>query len=165
MFSGCWLSQQRHLLPPHLVSQSTGLPCVSRVSLEALTPLQGLWCILNSHELLRGSSFIEQILRTSAHHSVIVVQSPSLLRLFATPWTAERWASLFSTISCSLIKFMSIESMMLSNHLILGQPLLLSPLIFPNVRVFSSESALRIKWPKYRSPSNEYSGLISFRMG
>ena len=141
MFSGCWLSQQRHLLPPHLVSQSTGLPCVSRVSLEALTPLQGLWCILNSHELLRGSSFIGQILRTSAHHSVIVVQSPSLLRLFATPWTAERWASLFSTISCSLIKFMSIESMMLSNHLMLC-PLLLLPSVFLSIRVFSNESVL-----------------------
>jgi len=141
-----------------------GCHVVSRVSLEALTPLQGLWCILNSHELLRGSSFIEQILRTSAHHSVILVQSPSLLRLFATPWTAECWASLFSTISRSLIKFMSIEWMMLSNHLTLCHPLLLSPLIFPKVRVFSSESALCIRWPKYRSPSNEYSGLNSFRM-
>ena len=67
-------------------------------------------------------------------------------------------------LSPSLLKLMSIESVMLSNHLILCHPLLLSPLIFPNVRVFSSESALRIKWPKYRSPSNEYSGLNSFRI-
>ena len=87
-----------------------------------------------------------------------------------TPWTATRQASLSFTVSHSLLKFMSIESMMLSNHLILCHPLLLSPLIFPNIRVFSSDSALRIRWPKYWSfsfsisPSNEHSGLISFRM-
>ena len=98
------------------------------------------------------------------------VQSLSLLRLFATPWTAAHQASLSITNSWSLLKFMSIESVMPSNHLILCRPLLLLPPIFPSIRVFSNESALRIKWPKYKSfsfstsPSNEYSRLISFRM-
>ena len=85
-------------------------------------------------------------------------------------WTAARQALLSSTISQSLLKFMSIESMMLSNHLILWHPLLLLPSIFLRIRVFSSELALHIRWPKYWSfsfrihPSNEYSGLISFRI-
>ena len=98
------------------------------------------------------------------------VQSLSLVRLFAAPWTAAFQASLSITNSRSLFKLMSIESVMPSNHLILCHPLLLPPSIFPNIRVFSSESVLRIMWPKYWSfsfsvsPSNEYSGLISFRM-
>ena len=101
---------------------------------------------------------------------VIVVQSLSCVRLFATPWTAVCQASLSFTISWSLLKLMSIESMMPSNHLILCHPLILLPSIFPSIRVFSNESALCIRWPKYWSfsfsisPSNEYSGLISFRM-
>ena len=85
----------------------------------------------------------------------------------ATPWTAAHQDSLSFTISWSLLKLMSIESMMLSNHLILCCPLLLLPSMFPSIRVFSSELALRIRWLKYQSfsisPSNEYSGLISFR--
>ena len=87
-----------------------------------------------------------------------------------TPWTAARQASLSITNSCSLLKLMSIESVMPSNHLILYHPLLLQPSIFPRVRVFSNESVIHIRWPKYWSftfsisPSNEYSGLISFRM-
>ena len=87
-----------------------------------------------------------------------------------TPWTAARQASLSITNSWSLLGLMSIESMMPSNHLILCHPLLLPPSIFPSIRVFSNESGLRIGWPKYWSfsfsisPSNEYSGLISFRM-
>ena len=87
-----------------------------------------------------------------------------------TPWTAACQASLSMTNSWSLLKLMSIESVMPSNHLILCRPLLLLPLIFPTIRVFSNESVLRIRWPKYWSfsfnisPSNEYSGLISFRM-
>ena len=99
------------------------------------------------------------------------VQSLSLLRLFATPWTAAHQASLSITNSWSLLKFMSIESVMPSNHLILCRPLLLLPPIFPSIRVFSNESALCIKWPKYKSfsfstsPSNEHSGLISTRVG
>ena len=86
------------------------------------------------------------------------------------PWTAARQASLFFTISWRLLKLMSIELVMPSNHLILCCPLLLLPSIFPNIRTFSNESALRIRWPKYWSfnfnvsPSNEYSELIFFRM-
>ena len=87
-----------------------------------------------------------------------------------TPWTAARQASLSITSSWSLLKFKSIELVMPSKHLILCRPLFLSPSIFPSIRVFSSESVLHIRWPKYWSfgfsisPSNEYSGLISFRM-
>ena len=98
------------------------------------------------------------------------VQSHSHVQLFATPWTAARQASLSITNSQSLLKLMSIESVMTYNHLILCRPLLLPPSIFPSIRVFSNESALRIRWQKYWSfsfsisPSNEYSGLISFRM-
>ena len=99
------------------------------------------------------------------------VQLLSRVRLFETPWTAARQASLSITNSQSLHKLMSIESVMPSNHLILCLPLLLSPSIFPSIRVFSGGSALCIRWPRYWSfsfsisPSNEYSGLISFRMG
>ena len=93
------------------------------------------------------------------------VQSLSHVWLFVTPWTAAHQASLSSTVSWSLLKFMSIESVILSNHLILCQLLLLSS-IFPRIRVFPNESALHIKWPKYWSfsisSSNEQSGLISF---
>ena len=87
-----------------------------------------------------------------------------------TPWTATHQVPLCSTISWSLLKLMSIESVMPSNHLNLCHPLLLLPSIFPSIRVFSKESALHIRWPKYWrfsfsiSPSNEYSGLISFRI-
>ena len=98
------------------------------------------------------------------------VQLLSCVRLFATPWTAAHQASLSITNSWSLPKPMSIESVMPSNHLILCHPLFLLPSIFPSIRVFSNESALRIRWPKYWSfsfnisPSNEHPGLISFRM-
>ena len=98
-----------------------------------------------------------------------VVQSLSHVRLFATPWIAAHQASLSFTISC-LLKLMSIESVMPSNHLILCHPLLLLPSIFSSIKVFSIELALRIRWPKYWSssfsisPSNGYSGLISFRI-
>ena len=92
----------------------------------------------------------------------------SCVCLFVTPWTATRQASLSITSSRSLVKLMSIESVMPSHHLVLCHPLLLLPLIFPSVRAFSNESALRIRWPKYCSfsisPSSEYSGLISFRI-
>ena len=98
------------------------------------------------------------------------VQSLSRVWLFATPWTAACQASLSIIKSQSLPKLMSIESVMLSNHLILCHPLLLLPSIFPSIRVFSNESVLCIKWPKYWSfsfsisPASEYSGLISFRI-
>ena len=98
------------------------------------------------------------------------IQSLSRVRLFATPWTAAHQASLSITSSQSLLKLMSIQSVMPSNHLILCCPLLLPPSISPSIRVFSNESALRMRWPKYWSfsfnisPSNEHPGLISFRM-
>jgi len=98
------------------------------------------------------------------------VQLLSRVRLFATPWTAALQASPSITNSWSLLKLMSIESVMPSNHLILYCPLLLLPSIFPSIRVFSNESVIHIRWPKYWSfsfsisPSNDYSGLISFRI-
>ena len=99
-----------------------------------------------------------------------LVQSLSRVRLFATPWIIACQASLSITNSWNLLKFMSIESVMPSNHLILCHPLLLLPLIFPSIRVFSNESVLWIRWPKFWSfsfsisPSNEHPGLTSFRM-
>ena len=104
------------------------------------------------------------------HSVVAVVQSLSPVQLFLTSWTVAHQASLSFTISQSLLKLMSVESVMPSNHLILCRPLLLLPSIFPSIRVFSNGLALCIRWPKYWrfslsiSPSNEYSRLISFRM-
>ena len=101
---------------------------------------------------------------------LIADHSLSHVRFLATPWTAARQASLSFTMSQSLFQLMSIESMMTSNCLILWRPFFLLPSIFPSIRVFSSESVLCIRWPRYwsfsfsLSPSNEYSGLISFRM-
>ena len=98
------------------------------------------------------------------------VQLLSHVQLFVTPWTAAGQAPLSIINSWSLLKLMSIESVIPSNHLILCHPLLLPPSIFPSIRVFTNESALRIRWPKYWSfsfnisSSSEYSGLISFRM-
>ena len=102
---------------------------------------------------------------------LLVVQSLSHVWLSATPWTAARQPPpLYSTISWSLLRFMSFELVLLSNHLILFRPLFLLPSVFPSIRIFSSESALRIRWPKYWSfsfsisASNKYSGLLSFRI-
>ena len=98
------------------------------------------------------------------------VWSLSHVRIFVIPWTAACRASLSITNSQSLLKLMSIDSVMSSNHLILCRPLFLLSSIFPNIRVFSNDSVLHIRWPKYWSfnfnisPSNEHSGLISFRM-
>ena len=100
----------------------------------------------------------------------VVVQSLNFVQLFVTPWTAAHQASLSSTASQRLLKFISIELVMLSNHLIPYHPLLFLPSFFPSISVFSNELALQIRWPKYWSfsfsisPFNEYSGLISFRM-
>ena len=100
----------------------------------------------------------------------LVQFSCSVVSNSATPWTAAHQTSLFITNSQSLFKLMSIESVMPSNHLILCHPLLLPPPVFPSIRVFSNESVLHIRWPKdwsfsfSISPSNEYLGLISFRM-
>ena len=117
----------------------------------------------------RGAKWRNKIVAAAA---VVVAQSLSCVWLFATPWTATRQASLSFTISWSLLKLMSIESVMvmLSDHLVLYRPLLLLPSISASIRAFSTELALHIKWSKYWSfsfsisPSNEYSGLISFRI-
>ena len=99
-----------------------------------------------------------------------VVQLLSCVQLFTTPWAAALQTSLSFTVSCSLLKLIPIGTMMPSNHLILCQPLLLLPSIFPYTRVFSNELALHIRWPKYWSfsfsisPSNDYTGCISFRI-
>ena len=104
-----------------------------------------------------------------SNHCFVVVQSLSCVWLFATPWTVAHQASLSFTISQSLLKLMSTKSVMSPSHLILCCPLLLLLSIFPSIGVFSNELALCIRWPKYWSfsfsinPSNEYSGLISFR--
>ena len=110
------------------------------------------------------------LLQTFLVQAISSVQSLSRVRLFVTPRTAARQASLSITNPQSLLKLMSIESVMSSNHLILCRPLLLPHSIFPSIRIFLNESALHIRWPKYWSfsfsisPTNEYSGLISFRM-
>ena len=107
---------------------------------------------------------------TRVWNAVVVVQSLSHVRQFVTPWTAACQASLFFTLCWSLCKLKFIEPVMPSNHLILCHPLFLLPSIFPSIRVFSNESVLYIRWPKYwsvsfsSSPSNEYSGLISLRI-
>ena len=108
--------------------------------------------------------------RPGIRAAIVVVQSPSPVWLFVTPWTAALQASLSFTISWSLLKLRSIESVMPSNHLILYCLLLLLSSVFPSIRVFSNESALHSRWPKYWSfsfsisPSDEYSGLISFQI-
>ena len=114
----------------------------------------------------RASCFNSKSISSSFHS----VQPLSHVQLFATPWTAARQATLSITNSQSLLKLMSIRSVMPSSHLLLCHPLLLLPSIFPSIRVFSSESVLCIRWPEYWSfsfnisPSNEYSGLISFKI-
>ena len=113
---------------------------------------------------------VEMILLYKIYNQFSLVQSLSCVRLFETPWTTAHQAFRSITSSLSLLKFMSIVSVMPSNHLILCRPLLLPPSIFPSIRVFLNESVLCIRWPKYWSvsfnisPSSEYSGLISFRM-
>ena len=112
----------------------------------------------------------EQFSIISVTEKISSVQLLTHVQLFATIWTEAHQISLSFTKSQSLLRLMSIKSVMPSNHLMLCRPLLLSPSIFPSIRVFSSESVLCIRWPKYWSfsfsisPSNEYSGLISFRM-
>ena len=126
--------------------------------------------VSNSNRFLVLDFSCEKVLLNGMMVSDFSVQSLSHVWLFATPWTAAHQASLSITNSWSLLKLMSIESVMPSNRLILCHPLLLLPSIFPSIRGFSNESALCIRWPKYWScsfnisPFNEYSGLISFRM-
>ena len=129
--------------------------------------------ICKFHFASQGPAVHSQELQSSLCPSTVgqSVQLLSRVRLFAIPWTTACQASLSITNSQSLLKLMSIESVMPSNHLILCCPLLLPPSIFPSIRVFSNESVLHIRWPKYWSfsfsisPSNKYSGLIFFRMG
>ena len=123
------------------------------------------------HGLHGWHSFLEwSVRRVNFGTQFSSVQLLSRVWLFATPWTAARQTSLSITNSQSPSKLMSIESVMPSSHLILCHPLLLLPSIFPSIRVFSNESALRIRWPKYWSlsfnisPSNEHPGWVSFRM-
>ena len=112
----------------------------------------------------------EELQSKRSAHSPLQLRG-SVMRLCVTPWTAARQASLSNANSQSLLKLMSIESVMPSNHLILCHSLLLLLSIFPSIRIFSNETALHIRWTKYWkfnfsvSPSNEYSGLISFRIG
>ena len=123
--------------------------------------------VLRGHDLNLAPNSMTPLLRAKM---TIVVQSLCYIWLFVTPWTAARQASLSLTISWSLLKLMSFESVMPSNHLILCHPLLLLPSIFLSIRVFPNESAFHIKWPNSWSfsfsisPSNEYSELISFRI-
>ena len=153
------------ILWPHAL-QHARLPCPS-LSPDACSnscPLNQ-WCHPTSSSSVSLFSSFPQVFSFSS------VQSFSRVQVFATPWTAARQASLSIINSWSLLKFMSTAPMMPSSHLILCCPLLLLPSIFPRIRVFSNESVLHIRWPKYWSfnfsisPSNEYSGLISFRIG
>ena len=125
--------------------------------------------VKNKQVCLTSGKYLGTLVNLYIHFSS--VQALSHVWLFATQWTAAcRQASLSITNSLSLLRLMSIESVMSSNHLILCCPLLLLPSTFPSIRVFSNDSVLRIRWPKYWSfsfnisPSNEHSGLVSFRM-
>ena len=117
-----------------------------------------------------GNKILNRLLVVVISFMVYVVRSSNRVQLFVTPWTAARQASLSLSNSRSLPKFMSITLVMSSSHLILWLPLLLLPSIFPRIRIFSNESAVCIRWPKYWSfsfsisPSNKYSGLISFKI-
>ena len=127
-------------------------------------------CILNIQHLAHNFLSYYHFSMERNIYKYFVVQSVSHVQLFVTSWTAARQASLSFIISQSLLKLMSIESVMPSNRLVLCHPLPFLPSIFPSIRVFSNESSLCIGWPKYWSfifsisPSNEYSGLISFRI-
>ena len=141
-----------------------------------------IWCNIGVQNIyknynkgiLRSTLYIVYILKNKHLKNALAqfnsVQWLSRVQLFVTPWTAAWQASLSITNSWSLPKLMSIEMVIPSNHLIFCHPLLLPPSIFPSIRVFSNESVLHIRWPKYWSfsfsisPSNEYSGLISFKM-
>ena len=159
-----WFSGVKYI---HIVVQHISRP-FSFCKTETLFPLYQQSPITSSPQSLAMAIqfFMSMNLATLF---VVVVQSLSRVQLLATPWTAARKPSL-SVITRSLLILMSIESVMPSNHLALCHPLLLLPSIFPSIRVFSNESALHIRWPKFWSfslsisPSNEYSGLISFRM-
>ena len=164
----------------HLVAKYTIL---DKISHDCFLPLRHILRI-KSNLPLTECSFLLLFRKSTKNHICVNIlntsyqatkqvqkfQSLSHVWLFVTPWIAARQVSLSITNYRSLPKLMSIESVMPSSHLILCHPLLLLPSIFPSIRVFSDESTLRIRWPKYWSfsfsisPSNEHSGLISFRM-
>ena len=127
-------------------------------------------CVLTDVPSVGVSVLVPSSYKDISHFGLVVVQSLSHVQLLVTPWTAACQARLSFIISQSLFRFMSIESVISSNHLILCRPLLLLPSTFPSIRVFSNELDLRIRWPQYwsvsfsLSPSNAYSGLISFRI-
>ena len=154
--------------PSHGFPGSHSLPISAGCSQESasnhIKPLDAVRpVLLQKHQKVSESLMVSEKTLQS-------VQLLSHVRLFTTPWTTAHQASLTITNSRSLLKLMSIQLVMPSNHLILCHPLLLLPSIFPSIRVFSNEFVFQIRWPKYWSfsfsisPSNEYSGLISFRM-
>ena len=142
-----------------------------RFLLELMVPLGSSYVPsrppLCQQSLLPQAPGSPQVTSTCFFLPIVGVQLLSHVWLLETPWTAARQLPLSSTISQSLLKFMPTESVMLSNHLILCHPLLLLSSIFPSIRVFPNQSAMRIRWPKYwgfsTSPSNEHSRLITFR--
>ena len=153
------LSLLRKLLPPNIFARSNIYLSKSKLMITSLLKFS-----------ISPLLFLEAISFSSKYRESVQFSSVACrVRLFETPWTAARQASLSITNSWSLLRLMSIESVMPSNHLILCRPLL-PPSIFPSIKVFSNKSGVHIRWPKYWSfsfsisPSNEYSGLISFRM-
>ena len=147
--------------------------CVSFCLYSKMSHLYPLTFRFYSHVVVQSLSHAQLFASpwTAAHQASLSFSSVQLLSLvwcFATPWTAAHQASLSITNFWNLLKLMSIALVMPSNHLIFCRPLVLLPSIFPSIRVFSKESVLRIRWPKYWSfsisPSNEHPGLISFRM-
>ena len=148
-------------LPTFLPKSGTLFHCTS--SSQTLAYIRLSWCFSN-HRLLGSTPRISQSV------GLLQFSCSGVSRFFATPWTTAHQASLSITNSRSLLKLMSIKSVMPSSRLILCRPLLLLPSIFPSIRVFPNESVLLIRWPDYWSfsfsisPSNEYSGLISFRV-
>ena len=160
------LQSTRLLCPWDYPGKNTGMGC--HFLLQGIFPTQGLNRSILQRQVISLSS--SHVGSPNSLHLFSSVQPLSRVQLFATPWTAARQASLSITNSQSLLKLMSIESVMPSNHLFFCHPLLLLPSIFPRIRVFSKESVLHIRWPKYWSssfnisPSNEYSELISFRI-
>ena len=156
----------------HLLDSLVGFPAGEDLPPKCLCRLLGfrtkgmkwqIWCV-------RAHSVFRKKVNDDVRSIISSLQSVSHVQLFATPWTVAHQASLSMTNSQSLLKLMFIDSVMPFNHLILCCPLLLLPLIFPSIRVFSNESVLHIRWPKYWSfsfsirPSSEYSGLISFKI-
>ena len=165
MFSSIQLLSRVWLfVTPWTAAQQASL---SVTNFQSLPKLLSIELVMPSNHLILCCPLL---LQPSILPSISSAQLLSRFQLFVTPWTTACQASLSITKSQSAPKPMSTESVMLSNHLILCRPLLLLPSIFPSIRVFSSESALPIRWPKYwsfsfnSSPSNEHPGLISFRM-